>query len=183
LKHEIATYMKMLYEKGFTSSLSGNVSIRDEDILYISPSKVPKYRIKEAQVSVITIEGHHVEGAKPSSELPTHLAIYRMSDAKAIIHVHSHYATILACLKRGISPIEVECRELLNFVPVIPYAKPGSAELGTLVSEGLKGHKGVLMENHGSLAMGVDLEEAFILTEAIERAARLQFEISLVNSR
>ena len=182
LKNEIATYMKMLYEKGFTSSLSGNVSIRDDDIVYISPSKVPKYRIKESQVSVLTFEGQLIEGARPSRELQTHFMIYRTTDAKAIIHVHPHYATILACLKRDISPVEVECRQLLNYVPVISYAKPGSTELGVLISEGLKGHKGILMENHGSLTIGADLEEAFILTEAVERAARLQFEISLVNS-
>ncbi len=172
----------MLYEKGFTSSLSGNVSIRDEDIVYISPSKVPKYRIKESQVSVITFEGQLIEGARPSSELQMHFTIYRTTDAKAIIHVHPHYATILACLKHDISPVDVECRQLLSYVPVIPYAEPGSTELGMLISKGLKGHKGVLMENHGSLTAGADLEEAFILTEALERAARLQFEISLVNS-
>jgi L-fuculose-phosphate aldolase len=181
LKNEIVKYVKMLYEKGLTSSLGGNVSTRDENVVYISPSKIPKYRITESQVSVITLEGQHIDGACPSSELPTHLAIYRTSDAKAIIHVHSHYATILACLKHDISPVEVECRHLLNYVPLVPYATPGSTELGALVSEGLQGHKGVLMENHGSLTVGANLEEAYILTEALERAARLQFDMSLIN--
>jgi L-fuculose-phosphate aldolase len=181
LKNEIVKYAKMLYEKGLTSSLGGNVSTRDESVVYISPSKIPKYRITESQVSIITLEGQHIEGASPSSELSTHLAIYRTSDAKAVIHVHSHYATILACLKRGINPIEVECRQLLHYVPLIPYATPGSAELGALVSEGLQGHNGVLMENHGSLTVGTNLEEAYIRTEALERAARLQFDMSLIN--
>ena len=182
LKNEIVRYVKMLYEKGLTSSLGGNVSTRDESVVYISPSKIPKYRIKESQVSVTTLEGQHIDGARPSSELPTHLAIYGTTDAKAVMHVHSHYATILACLKHEISPIEVECRQLLTYVPLIPYATPGSAELGVLVSKGLKGHNGVLMENHGSLTVGANLEEAFILTEALERAARLQFDMSLISS-
>ncbi len=182
LKNEIVKYVKMLYEKGLTSSLGGNVSTRDESVVYISPSKIPKYRIKESQVSAITLDGQHIDGARPSSELPMHLAIYRTTDAKAVIHAHSHYATILACLKHGISPVEVECRQLLNYVPLIPYATPGSAELGVLVSEGVKGHNGVLMENHGSLTVGANLEEAYILTEALERAARLQFDMSLINS-
>ncbi len=183
LKNEIIKYAKILYERGLTSSLSGNVSARDESVVYISPSNIPKYRIKESQVSVVTLEGRHIEGARPSSELPTHLAIYRTSNAKAVIHVHSHYATLFACLKREISPVEVECMHLLIHVPVIPYATPGSSELGGLVSEGLQGHKGVLMENHGSLTVGANLEEAYILTEALERAARLQFDMSLINVR
>ncbi len=182
MKNEIVKYVKMLYKKGLTSSLGGNISTRDESVVYISPSKIPKYRITESQVSVITLEGQHIEGARPSSELPMHLAIYRTTDAKAVIHAHPHYATILACLKHGISPVEVECRQLLNYVPLIPYATPGSAELGVLVSEGVKGHNGVLMENHGSLTVGANLEEAYILTEALERAARLQFDMSLINS-
>lgn len=183
LKNEIVKYGKMLYEKGLTSSLGGNVSTRDESIVYISPTKIPKYRIKESQVATVTLDGRHIDGARPSSELPTHLAIYRSSDAKAVIHVHSHYATILACLKRGISPVEIECRQLLNYVPLIPYATPGSAELSMLVSEGLQGYNGVLMENHGSLTVGANLEEAYIRAEALERAARLQFDMSLISSQ
>jgi L-fuculose-phosphate aldolase len=182
LKNEIVKYVKMLYDKGLTSSLGGNVSTRDESVVYISPSKIPKYRIKESQVSVTSLEGQHIDGAQPSSELPTHLAIYRTTDARAVIHVHSHYATLLACLKHGISPVEVECKQLLNYVPLVPYAAPGSAELGVLVSEGLQGHNGVLMKNHGALTVGANLEEAYILAEALERAARLQYDMSLINS-
>ena len=182
MKNEIVKYVKMLYDKGLTSSLGGNVSTRDESVVYISPSKIPKYRIKESQVSVTSLEGQHIDGAQPSSELPTHLAIYRTTDARAVIHVHSYYATLLACLKHGISPVEVECRQLLNYVPLVPYAAPGSAELGVLVSEGLQGHNGVLMENHGALTVGANLEEAYILAEALERAARLQYDMSLINS-
>jgi L-fuculose-phosphate aldolase len=68
-------------------------------------------------------------------------------------------------------------------VPLIPYAPPGSNELARAVSYGIQGFKGVLLQNHGSVAVGVDLEQAFIITEAIERAAQLLFDLSILNRR
>ncbi len=175
--------MRLLYERGLTSSLSGNVSTLSNNVIYISPTKVPSYRIKSDEVSVVTPSGNILEGRSPSSELPTHLAIYEATRARAIIHTHSHYATVLACLGHGFSSPDVEGEHLLGDIPIIPYEPPGSSALATAVSKQLKSCKGALLERHGTIATGVDLEEAFIIAEAIEWTARLVFDFELLTHR
>ncbi len=183
MKNRVVLYSRLLYRNGLTSSLSGNVSARVDDTIYISPTGIPRYRIRSDEVSVITTAGERVDGSPPSSELPTHLAIYQTTSAKAIIHTHSHYATVLACLGRDLRSPDVEGEHLVGDVPLIPYEQPGSSALGAAISKGLKSGKCALLDRHGSIAIGTDLEEAFILVEAVERSARLIFDLELFTRR
>lgn len=183
MENEIVTYMRLLYDRGLTSSLSGNASARLNDVVYISPTHIPCHRINEDNVSIVTIRGKCVAGRPPSSELPTHLAIYQNTNYNAIIHTHSHYATTLACLGRELQSSDVEGERLLGRIPLVPYLKPGTPELAAAVMSRIKESRGVLLENHGALAAGSDLEEAFILAEAIERSARLIFDLELLSRR
>jgi L-fuculose-phosphate aldolase len=183
LKEEIAKYSGLLYTHGLISSQSGNVSVRAEQIVFISPTKVPRYRIRPDDVSVVTMEGKHLEGKRPSSELPTHLAIYHATEASAIVHAHSRFATALSCLGRDLESPDVEGKHLLGRVPMIPYKEPGTSELGDAISSGILGCKGALLQNHGLIAIGADLEQAFIVAEAVERAAQLTFDLTIFNRR
>ena len=181
LKKEITEYMALSYKRGLTSSLSGNISVRAEQVVFISPTKVPRYRIRPDDVSVVTMMGEHLEGKHPSSELPTHLAIYKATESSAIVHAHSRFATALSCLGNDLESPDVEGKHLLGRVPLIPYEEPGTSDLGEAVSRGILGCKGVLLQNHGLIAVGTNLEEAFIVAEAIERAAQLIFDLSVLN--
>ena len=62
-----------------------------------------------------------------------------------------------------------------------PYEEPGTSDLGDAVSRGILGCKGVLLQNHGLIAVGANLEQAFIVAEAIERAAQLTFDLSVLS--
>ena len=181
LKKEITEFMALSYERGLTSSLSGNISVRAEQVVFISPTKVPRYRIRPDDVSVVTMMGEHLEGKHPSSELPTHLAIYKATESSAIVHAHSRFATALSCLGNDLESPDVEGKHLLGRVPLIPYEEPGTSDLGDAVSRGILGCKGVLLQNHGLIAVGANLEQAFIVAEAIERAAQLIFDLSVLN--
>jgi len=183
LKEEIANYVGRLYKQGLTSSLSGNVSARAGKVVFISPTKVPSYRIRPEEVSVVTMTGEHLEGKPPSSELPTHLAIYNALESAAIVHAHSRFATALSCLGGDLESPDVEGTHLLGRVPLIPYAEPGTSKLGYAVSHGIRGRKGALLQNHGLIAVGASLEQAFIVAEAIERAAQLIFDLSVLSRR
>jgi L-fuculose-phosphate aldolase len=129
------------------------------------------------------MKGDHIAGKSPSSEMPTHLAIYKVTDSRAIIHAHSRFATALSCLGGDLQSPDVEGKQLLGRIPLIPYARPGTNELAEAVSSGIKGFKGALLENHGLVAIGADLEEAYIVAESIERAAELVFDLSLFSRR
>jgi L-fuculose-phosphate aldolase len=181
LKKEITKYMALLYERGLTSSLSGNISVRAEQVVFISPTKVPRYRIRPDDVSVVTMAGKHLEGKHPSSELPTHLAIYNAMEPSAIVHAHSRFATALSCWGCDLESPDVEGKHLLGRVPLIPYEEPGTSDLGDAVSRGILGCKGILLRNHGLIAVGPNLEQAFIVAEAIERAAQLTFDLSVLS--
>ncbi len=183
VKEQIAKYIGLLYERGLISSQSGNVSVRAEQTVFISPTKVPRYRIRPDDVSVVTLEGEHLEGKRPSSELPTHLAIYNATDSSAIVHAHSRFATALSCVGHDLESPDVEGKILLGRVPVIPYEGPGTFDLGNAVSRGILGYKGALLQNHGLIAVGNDLEQAFIVAEAIERAAQLTFDLRMLSRR
>jgi L-fuculose-phosphate aldolase len=183
VKDEIATCMGWLFKRGLISTLSGNLSARVDDLVYISPTKVPSYRVRVEDVSVVTIQGDHLAGKSPSSEMPTHLAIYKATDSKAILHAHSRFATALSCLGGDLQPPDAEGKQLLGRIPLIPYARPGTNELAEAVAHGIKGFRGALLENHGLVAVGSDLEEAFIVGEAIERAAQLVVDLSLLSRR
>lgn len=181
LKKEITKYMALLYEHGLTSSLSGNISVRAEQVVFISPTKVPRYRIRSNDVSVVTMAGEHLEGKHPSSELLTHLAIYNATEPTAIVHAHSRFATALSCLGCDLESPDIEGKHFLGRVPSIPYEEPGTSDLGDAVSRGILGCKGVLLQNHGLIAVGANLEQAFIVAEAIERAAQLTFDLSVLS--
>ncbi|MGD0172764.1 MAG: class II aldolase/adducin family protein [Halobacteriota archaeon] len=183
MKDEIAKYMGCLFKRGLTSTLSGNLSARADDVVYISPTKVPSYRVRVEDVSVVTMKGDHLAGKAPSSEMPMHLAIYKVTASKAIIHAHSRFATALSCLGGDLQPPDVEGKQLLGRIPLIPYERPGTSELADAVSSGIKGFRGALLENHGLVAVGADLEEAYTVAEGIERAAQLVFDLSLFSRR
>ncbi len=182
-KEAIAHYKALLYQRGLASALSGNVSLQAERIVYISPTRVPSYRLRPHDVSVVTITGKHLGGKPPSSELLIHLAIYNITEHKAVVHAHSRFATAFACSGKKLDLRDVEGKELLGRIPSIPYAEPGTPGLAAAVAEGIQEFKGALLENHGLIAVGSDLEQAFIIAEAIERASQLAFDLTMLTRR
>jgi L-fuculose-phosphate aldolase len=179
-KEAIAKYKALLYERGLASALSGNVSLRAERFVYISPTQIPSYRLRPQDVSVVTVTGEYVEGKPPSSELLIHLALYNVTEHKAVVHAHSRFATAFACSGKELELRDVEGKELLGRIPSIPYAEPGTPGLAAAVAEGIQEFKGALLENHGLIAVGTDLEQAFIVAEAIERASQLAFDLTIL---
>jgi L-fuculose-phosphate aldolase len=183
LKEEIVKYVRLLYERGLTSALSGNISVRVQQAVFISPTRVPRFKVQPDDVSVVSMAGERLEGKPPSSELLTHLAIYNATDTSAIVHAHSRFATALSFFEGDLESPDVEGKHLLGRVPLSPYAEPGTTDLGNIVSQVISGYKGVLLQNHGLIAVGANLEQAFIVAEAIERAAQLIFDLHVFSRR
>ena len=80
----------------------------------------------------------------------------------AVVHTHSPYATTLAVLRRPIPAVHYVISRLgTSEVPVVDYATYGTPELAQNAFAGLAGTtKALLLANHGTLALGDDLEEA-----------------------
>jgi len=175
LREQISEYGRKIYASGLTSKYSGNISARDakSGLIAIKPSGIPWDLIKPSDVVIVDENGRVVEGnQKPSIETPMHTAVYRFySEAMAVVHTHSRYATGFAVARMPIPAICVNSVELGGQIPVLPYFPPGSAENSQSIAEGLQGKKAVLLAAHGVLCYGADLEEAVYYNEVLEEIA------------
>ncbi len=154
---------------------SGNASLRVGDHVLITPSSVRYDTMVVDDIVVLDLEEKIIEGHRtPSIESPTHLAIYKQrTDAKAIVHSHSVYATAFALLDRALPPIIDEVvPKLGGDVRLARYGMPGTDELAENVVEALEERSGVFMKNHGALCIGMDLDDAIHLTILLERTCK-----------
>lgn len=165
--------------------MAGNVSAREPGAseFWITPSGVDYDRLTAD--NLVQIHLHHPPppaGLKPSSDTANHQAIYRQrDDVSGIVHTHSTYATVFAVLRREIPALLVEAAGYLGGpVPVMEYLPPASPELGERAAVGLGSHRAVLLPNHGVIAVGESVGDAFTAALLVEQSARVAFLASLL---
>lgn len=164
---------------GLVVGTSGNLGIRSGEHLLITPRGSLLAAIDPADcVCVALADGSvspdHTRPSLPSSELPLHLAVYAAApDAKAIVHTHSHFATVLSTLVDEIPPIHYVTTEFGGPVRVAPYATYGSVQLAEGVAAALDGRTAALMANHGAVTTAATLDHA------VERARQLEWLASV----
>jgi len=169
---------EMLRQKLVTFSW-GNVSARvpESNLVVITPSGLNHDKLRTQDMVVIDLKGRVIEGHyKPSIETPMHTAIYlARSDVKAIVHTHSPFATCFAVVNKEITPILVEQAAVLgSTIPVVRYATSGTSELAEVIVEALgKELPAVLLQNHGVVAVGSNLDEALKIASTVEEAAQV----------
>ena len=117
---------------------------------------------------------------EPSSELPMHLAVYRATDAAAIVHTHAPYATALATVVDELPAIHYMIAELGGPVRVAPYATFGTGELASSVMDALRGRSAVILGSHGTLTFGDSLEHAYSRSVLLEWLATLYYRAALL---
>ncbi|MSQ40254.1 MAG: class II aldolase/adducin family protein [Dehalococcoidia bacterium] len=165
---------------GLVVGTSGNVSVRLDqrggDLLAITPSGRLYSTLDSADILVCGFDGGMVQGElPPSTELPTHVAIYRARpDVRAVVHTHSLYATVAALAAPEIPPIVDEMVVAVGgAVKVADYGFPGTEELGAKVVAALGQRSAVLLQNHGLVAVGISLQDALAVAELVERMAHI----------
>jgi L-fuculose-phosphate aldolase len=182
LKHEVVRICKLLYVRGLAKSWGGNVSVKNgKNSIIITPKGTSLFDVSLDNLVVTTLDGSVIEEGDPSSELPMHRAIYRArNDIDAIVHVHSMFSTVFAIRKKQIELLTAESQIILESLPFIEYAKPGSMELAELVADNLKGYKACVLTRHGIVAVGSSLKEAYYVCELVEETAALNFFVNLI---
>ncbi len=187
LKKEVVRIAKKAQDSGLCKHKAGNVSAFDPETGYIciTPSGVDRDYLTPEQVCVVDFDLNCIEGGKPSSETMMHVECYReRPDIRAIVHTHSAMASAFACLNK---PIPSFIFELFVFhldngtIPVAPYALPGTTQLARNVAETVRRSDLVLMERHGTIAVGKDLSEAYENADYIEELARIYYTILTLN--
>ena len=176
LKKEIAYFMRRLYKRGLTTTFGGNISVRIKNFVLITASQTDKGRMKAADICVLNTDGQQIDKKrKVSMETSMHLAIYAARpDISAIVHAHPPVASSFAVNHQNINTrLTAEAWAVLGEVELADYALMGTTELAQTVAKASVDAAVVLMKNHGVLAVGQSLTEAFDRVEVLENAAKI----------
>ncbi len=177
-RQQILDTAREIYSARMVAGTWGNVSIRadDQSLILITPSGMRYDTMTIDDMVLVDYQGNIVEGKwKPSTELPTHAEIYlQRPDAKAIVHVHSPYATAFAAARLSIPVIMEETAQVIGHaIHTAPYAICGSAQLAVHAVNTLGGGKAVLLANHGLVGVGEDIGAALRVCYIAEETARV----------
>lgn len=177
----MAARARSLFDRGYSFGTAGNLSVRRGDRVYVSPTNSSFESLSADTMSHIDLAGNHLAGNKPSKEAHFHLAAYRARpEANAVVHLHSAYATAVACLKDldmdDALPIFTPYYAMrIPCLPVVPYYPPGDAMLAPEVERAAARSMALLLRNHGPITLGKTLAEAAALAEELEEQSRLYF--------
>jgi len=171
----VAAYRKLI-DAGLGTGSSGNLSVRSDLGMLITPTGVPPTALEAFDVVDMSLAGRMAEGQLlPSSEWHMHAAIYQARpDINAVVHCHSRYATILACAHRPIPAIHyMIAATAADEVPVAPYATFGTEALAQSTVITLGRGRACLLANHGQIAAGVSLAQALAVAVEVEELAAI----------
>ncbi|MFC4612376.1 class II aldolase/adducin family protein [Streptomyces maoxianensis] len=159
---------------GLVVGTSGNVSTRVGGLVLVTPSAVPYDRLTPEDTVAVDLDGNQLLGElAPTSELPLHLEVYRNTQAGAVVHTHAVYATAVSTLVPELPPIHYMAAALGGTVRVARYALYGSDELAANMLHALRERSACLLQNHGTVAYGDSLDQAYDRTAQLEWMCRL----------
>lgn len=169
---------------GLVVGTSGNVSARVGDLVLVTPSGVPYDRLGPHDAVGVDLEGRQVLGdLGPTSELPLHLAVYRSTDAAAVVHTHAVHATAVSTLVTEVPLVHYAAALLGGPVRTAAYARYGTPELAEAMLGALEGRTGCLLANHGTVTYGDTLDRAYERTAQLEWLCRLWLTASSLPGR
>jgi L-fuculose-phosphate aldolase len=175
-RREIVRVGQLMYERSYVVSSDGNISVRlDDGRVVATPTQMCKGRMTEEACAVTDMDGKPLTDRRPSSELAMHLLIYReRSDVRAVCHAHPPHGTAFAVAGLPIDqPILSEVILTLGCVPLADYGTPSTDELTEAMRPLIRHHNALLMANHGAVAYGSDIWQAFDRLETLEHTARI----------
>lgn len=177
IRKELVEYGKRLVDTELTSGTGGNLSYFDSETGYmaITPSGLDFYKTKEEDIVILALDGTVIEGNRtPSSEWVMHKRIYETrTDINAIIHGHTIYASVLACLREELPATHYMIAVAGETVRVADYASFGSKELAENAAKGMEDRNAVLLANHGIIGGSNNLRNAFNVIEEVEYCAKI----------
>lgn len=149
---------------------SGNVGVRCGKRLLVTPSGVPARELTAQGMVLLAANGDVIGAGHPSSEWRFHRDILASRpDVHAVVHVHSAFATTLACLGIEVPPFHYMIAAAGgSTIRCAPYALFGTQELSDHALAALKDRRACLLANHGMITTGRDLADAVALCVEVE---------------
>jgi L-ribulose-5-phosphate 4-epimerase len=177
-KKQIVETAQELVRKGYLMATGGNLSLRipGQSRFAVTPSNYDYFKMTPDDVCVLDFDLNPLEGQrKPSVEAAMHAAVYQVRpDVNAIVHTHQVFTSTLTLIKAPIpSLFDEQARFLGRSVDIIPYAPSGTRLLKSTVAKHVKNHNNAfMMQNHGALVFGHDMERAVHNVEILEKCAQ-----------
>lgn len=189
LREQVCRFARSLFERGLTPGSSGNISVRLDDGGWLAtPTNASMGFLDPARLSRVDASGRHVDGDRPTKEIPLHSAVYETSPAKAIVHLHSTHCVALSmlpgldpgCALPALTPYQLmRC----GATALVPYFRPGDPAVADAI-RALEGrHTSILLANHGPVVSGDSLEAAVFNCEELEESARLYMILRETHAR
>ncbi len=185
-RDELLQAMERIYRYRMTTTSGGNLSTREANgDVWITPARVDKGGLRREDIVCVHPNGD-IEGVRrPSSELPIHRLIReRRPELGGIVHAHPT-ALVAFSLVHRVPDTRVfhQAYRVCGEPGFAPYELPGSEALGSRVADTFaKGYDCVILENHGVVTAGVNLQEAFRRFETLEFTAKTLIKASLLGA-
>ena len=178
IKRQIVDVCHMMSDRGLVGTYEGNVSVRDGDRIYLPPSGQSKDLQSAGKIIVPDLEGKVLAGQLvPPAEPPMHTKCYKLrDDIGAVVHCHAPYATAYAQAAMDIeNKISPEFIMLFGKVPCLKYGTPGTLDIIADLDKYIMDYDVVLLANHGVLAVGKTVMEAYSKTLTLEMLLKTDY--------
>jgi L-fuculose-phosphate aldolase len=191
IARQILEVCRLLHEKNFLAAADGNVSYRiSEDQILITPAGRHKGFLSPSDLALINLKNEILHG-EPSSERLMHLAVYRYApEARCVVHAHPPTAIAWSIARPELRELPFEALPevilAVGRVPIVPYARPGTQDMGENLKAYLPEHRAMILGRHGALSWGESLAEAYNGMERLEHSAlilKLAQEIASARTR
>lgn len=174
IRAALTKYGKKIAQAGLVAGAGGNISARDGNLIWMKPSGFAMDEMGAADLCGLDLRsGRQIAGKnKPTSEFNMHLAIYRVRpEATAVFHTHSPWASGVISSGAKLKPMFAEFVNDLGRVTTVPYITPTTLDLAGTMAKAAKNHDTIFMVNHGVLALGRAMQQAFYRCLVVEYAA------------
>jgi L-fuculose-phosphate aldolase len=185
LLDQLTYYCQRLDDKGFVANHDGNLTVRFNETFLATPTAQAKAVLNSEQMIVLDGEGKKLEGlGNPFSEIKLHLAAYRARpNVNAVIHAHPPYATARGLA--GMSLFNSLPEAVVSIgaqIPVMDYLFPGDSQTDDLIGHMLSVSDVFMMKGNGVLAVGENLEQAYLRLELLEHVCKIDSEMRNLNA-
>jgi L-fuculose-phosphate aldolase len=177
IREQICDIGRRVWQRGYVAANDGNFSVRVAENRFIAtPTMLSKGFMTPDDLVVLDGEGRQIGGHRtPTSETKIHLDIYRKRpDVNAVVHAHPPYATAFAVAQLPVPKCVLpEVEIFLGEIPIAEYATPGTQSFADSIDPYIRDFNLFLLANHGALAIGEDLTQAYYRMEIVDQYCRI----------
>lgn len=176
---DIVRAARSLFGRGLTHGSTGNISVRTDAGILVTPTGSSLGTVREDELSLIDDRGRHLDGPRPSKEAFLHAAVLRARPGdRAVVHTHSTHAAAVSCMAgldetNALPDLTAYYAMRIGRLPLLPYHAPGDDALEGLAEATARNGHAMLLSNHGPVVAGASLSAAMDALEELEETAKL----------